>query len=1389
MEFFQTSIAFISEEVNNLLPTGDFSIWIIALLLMLFISALFMFLFKWSQILNNQQNKKHGLLDVINNRKTISIIFGFVIAFILISASVIYCSSQLGYADSGKFVVTDNVEINLDENQSVYSSAQTIDNQSDYAYCIDKLLLENAEGIKDKHNWSLAINGTVIYNAEAGQEIQLQNPLYIPSKQTANVEISSDMSIDDAKKLGNKNIINIVYGVCKLGKITNMKIDDKIKPNDVDNNILNFSWVIDNNNQGFSQSAFNIIVKSISGEIIFDSGQVSDSEKGNSNNVSYQIYALTSLSDYTWELTLWDNFGNKLDSASSKFSTAYLSSDVVDPLGNAQYLSYDDPRLKDDNDRHTQNFTIDYDLIMEKNPNSPDNHSKSNFGFSVLDNKNYFYLHLEQSNDDKLIYNFARRKDGVTTSFDPYKFDGLVFSEQIQDKKIHVQIVSEYNSSTKTQTITPKITLEGEKKYDGVSYTPEDGIYLYKIGIPSLIRRWSISEYTSRITNIDVKNTSNNLNKQVYFNDFSSGRLGFYHEYTARLDTDEQGQTWIKLGYNVPDGNWVEEPLIEYNNKEGNLPVFRTTFNTGQRIASAKLFTTGLGAYDCYINGSRVYNQTDNAREYYELKNNYTQKDFTQYYLTFDVTSMICNGNNAISAVVSDSWWSDKVTAYWGKEDAFKCELVITYVDGTKKIVDTNTNTWKAAPASPICRGDIFSGETYDDNFDMPWTQVGFDDSGWYSPKVNNESTIRLSSWKGEKITVREDLNRNVKSNVIYKGSSGAIPDVRYGHVNVLREPTTNSFELNPGETALIDFGQNGSGWENFSALSEYENTKLTIKHAEVINVGNGEISKANFGPGGSALFYNIRSAYATTELFLAANKQCDYHPSLTFYGFRYIEITANNHVTISNVSASTLTSVKTDTSTFESDSPLINKLYSNAKWGMYSNYLGVPTDCPQRDERQGWTADAQTFIDTALILGDNKGFLEKFCRDMTDARQFSNEHLAFGATAPESGSGLSYVGAAGWADAGVIIPYTLYNFFGDVRVLESAWSSMDEYVGKWIPTQTTDDHMGPTITLGDWHVPDQAYLNRDEIKHVVACEYYLWDLQIMINTAKILGKDYETSYYENIYKNVKDWFNNKYCSGDALIYSESQTLAAYALYLDLIDNPSVRDNTINNLVQNIHGFGNKLKTGFLGTRVLLDALVKVGQHDLAYQILLSDGNPSWLLSVVNGGTTFWERWDSYTEEYGFYHIEGEAIDWTNSFNHYAYGGVVAWIYRNLLGINYDTNNPGYKKIIINPYPCRVHNKEIFLNNAKGSFDTNYGTVSASSNYSDSQWIYSFTTPTNTSAVLKMPKLNFNKFFVNGIDYKSLNFERDGISFVNEDDEYIEFDISNGSFEVNFSLS
>lgn len=1388
MDNFSTTIKFISKNLpwqecsnGSLASTGDYLWWIIIIAIIMTISAMVYCIYKYKQTvtaLHIKPTSSNGFKMFI--RKPSSIIM---LSIILLLISLLFvCSSYVvsAHANTQGINVSSSINAIADENNHALSiDKATISNDSADTYTLNKIAVSTNDEIINNTNWTIKINDQIIYEGRINQTININEPIEINNTNT--ISVSTDMDCNDALKLNGKDAVTINYFINKCGLITNLRTDDKIAPNDIDTKTPNFSWNIQNDKGGHTQSAYHLTVFDSNNNLIYDTGKVVGEKGSETSNIVYAGLALKSSQKYSWNVVAWDNFGSLIKSASSTFETALLE---TNPLQDAQYLSYSDPRINDPHDRNTYNFNIDYDLIiMQKN---------CHFCFSCVDSKNYAFMHLQASDSvpDKLGASIGFANEGKKTESDIELFSDVSFANDIQNKIINVHMESKIDPTELSKQIITIFFDYGDSKQSNklqFTFNSENIKKLGRLGIRPNIVRWSNCDEATKITNIKATNNDNTENtKLVYENDFSDGKIGFYHDLTAHLETDENGITWIETGKNTRDGNWEVEPLIEYYNKNGNLPAFRSEFNINSSLKSAKLYTAGLGVYDCYINGQRIYNQTENGPEYYELKSNFTQDDKRHYYLTNDVTPMINNGQNAISAVCADSWWSDRVANYAGKSNAFKCQLVLQYENGSQQIINSNTKTWKTSDSAPITKGDVFAGESYDSNTDTSWQLPGYDDSKWILPVENHEQDGAItSSWKGEKIIVRDDLQRNAQKVQIYKGATGEIPGKSYGKINVLREANADNFALNPGETAIIDFGQNATGWESFIANTNNDNAKLTIRHGEILNVENGEYDYGNFGPAGSCNYFNLRSAKATTELDLKKGIDIKYQPSFSFYGFRYIEITATQTTVIKNLTAKTITSVKKDTGNLKTSSEKVNKLVSNAKWGMYSNYVGVATDCPQRDERQGWLADAQIFSETGMFLGDNKGFLEKFCQDIVDSQiEGGQNDGAFWATAPYAGWGPAYIGDTAWSDAAIIIPYTMYSMYGDTKVVQDCWPAMYKYLTKYLPTLDTETHRGPNIQLGDWHIPDEGFLNRDEIKNVIATEYYLADFQMMIKMADVLGKQQEKQVLVDSYADVRKWFNQHFCSDNGIAYPESQTIAAYALFLDIIDSKTCRDKTIEALKQNVVDFGYKPKTGFLGTRVLLDSFALIGDFDTAYKLLTSQDNPSWLLPVNNGATTFLERWDGYIEGKGYAKSASGDVNWTNSFNHYAYGSVVAWMFKNMLGININEDIVGFKQIELKPHPCKQTNKDIDIHEVSGDHDSQYGKISVYSNYSDTNWIYNFITPANTKTTLTLPKFSFTKFYVNGKEYNNLNIEEDGIQVLYEDETNIVFNISSGSFEV-----
>lgn len=833
---------------------------------------------------------------------------------------------------------------------------------------------------------------------------------------------------------------------------------------------------------------------------------------------------------------------------------------------------------------------------------------------------------------------------------------------------------------------------------------------------------------------------------------------------------------------NVSDAKWIS--LGSSTGNTNSLPAFRKSF-TPKTLKSAKLYTSALGVYDAFINGQRVGKLlNDGTVEYHELKPGYTEPQKRKFYSSYDITQMLKPGEeNVLSAEVSSGWWSGAVVGFAkGTTDAFWAKLILTYTDGTTETIVTDT-TWKTSRQSPVQKtSGIFPGEKYDARISTNWQLPGFDDSIWKNATVNNEFTGELVTYDGEYVTVRKDLERIPQDIYVYDGVTGAVADEYYGKVNIARTyKDGDTITLNPGETLVVDFGQNFAGWEAFDVVAE-TGTTIHVEHGEILNESNGEIARGADGPEGSVYNQNYRSNIANTDYITAGIGTESYHPRHTYYGFRCIGITADKPATFTNIRGQVVTSVKEDTASMTTSNNDVNQLLSNITWSMYSNYLSVPTDCPQRTERMGWTGDAQIFAETGSYLGNNKSFMEKYLTDMRDVQVTTKDHMAgealygaFSTIAPtgsyqykNSSSSFNW-GDMGWADAGVIIPYYLYMMYGDTKTLQEHWDAMVLYV---------DEYLGSTNGLGGRKTfADHMHYERndDATKPILAVAYYAWDALMMSEMAAALGKTADAEKYMALYEAEKALFQEKYVKDDGKLTIGIQTLCLYALYLDLLPNQESVEAVTNQLVTNIENNGNKLKTGFLGTSIILTTLSKIGRTDLAYKLLLQHNCPSWLYTVDQGATSIWERWDAFTEESGIYGgpASGNAA---KSFNHYSFGAVAGWMYRDMAGIGYDTKKPGFKHIILSPKP------NVRLKSVDASYESAYGPITSTMSYGENIWNYNCSVPANTTATLYLPVENIETLTINGTAFDPQG-EISGITYSGHSNGIAEFELLSGSYE------
>jgi len=733
---------------------------------------------------------------------------------------------------------------------------------------------------------------------------------------------------------------------------------------------------------------------------------------------------------------------------------------------------------------------------------------------------------------------------------------------------------------------------------------------------------------------------------------------------------------------------WIEADFIE---DSINRPAqyFRKQFSTTKKIVSATAYITAHGLYEAQINGKRVGD--------YFLTPGWTSYKKRLQYQVYDVTNLIQGGNNAIGVIVGNGWyrgfiaWSGNKDSY-GKKTGILLQIDITYSDGTTQSIVTD-NTWKSSTGS-IRSSEIYHGETIDAREEKSsWSTAGYNDAGWSGVKTQDYANDILIA----------TYNEPVKKHETFKP------------VKIFTTPK--------GEK-VIDFGQNLVGWVVVKAKGN-AGDKITIKHAEVLD------KQGNF------YIDNLRAAQATANYFLSGKGEEQFEPHFTFYGFRYIKIEGVNNIIPEDFTAVALYSDMKASGTFTSSNPLINQLQHNIQWGQRGNFLDVPTDCPQRDERLGWTGDAQAFSRTAAFNFGVNNFFAKWLRDV-EADQQPSGSVPFvipNVLGPGAGA------ATGWADVATIIPWNMYLAYGDRKILENQYNSMKAWVS-YMEKASKNYLWNTGFHFGDWlfYRPFDDNDGRSAVtdKYMIAQCFFANSVQIMINTAKVLGKNDDADRYTQLLKNLKEAFVKEYLTPNGRLVSGTQTAYVLALNFDMLPE-NLREQAVEKLVTNIKSYNNHLTTGFLGTPYLCHVLSRFGQTDLAFTLLMQESYPSWLYPVKMGATTIWERWNGIRPDSTF---EPASM---NSFNHYAYGAIGDWMYRVVAGLDTYEDEPGYKHIKIKPHIGGG------LTNVSASLQTYYGKASSGWKVEGNKIILDIEIPANTKATVLIPVSNADMVKENGM--------------------------------------
>lgn len=702
---------------------------------------------------------------------------------------------------------------------------------------------------------------------------------------------------------------------------------------------------------------------------------------------------------------------------------------------------------------------------------------------------------------------------------------------------------------------------------------------------------------------------------------------------------------------------WISSSVTGSPCSSAPAPFLRKNFHLASPVKSARLTVTALGLYECEINGQRVGDQV--------FAPGWTDYDKRVMCQTYDVASLLRHGDNVLGAILGDGWycgfvaWRDRQR--FGDRPQLLAELVVDLEDGSRQVIATD-DTWQTT-TGPIRESDFLMGEIYDARLELAgWSQPGAPGGHW-EPVLVQPPSANLS--------IEERLG----------------PPVR--RIEEL-QPKAVFYRTDWWQVRLIyDLGQNFAGRVRIKVKAA-RGTKVRLRHAEILDL-NGELYTDN-----------LRKARATDTYFCRGDGVETWEPRFTFHGFRYVEVEGLKEEELLEIRGIVLHSDMKVTGHFRCSNELLNQLQHNILWGQKSNFLEVPTDCPQRDERLGWTGDAQVFVRTAAFNMDVRGFFHKWVRDIRDAQSVEG---GVPSVVPEKQYTNEIDGGPAWSDATIICPWTIYLCYGDKQILADHYDSMRRYLdflGKhrcagFIRSHWSADKWGG---YGDWLALDgSGQTEGGTPKDLIGTAFYAYDASLMAQIAEVLGRTDDARQYRTLHGEIAEAFRRRYVTPDGLIASSTQTARVLALYFGLVDGEA-RQLMAQELARDVEKRGFHLATGFVGTPYLLAVLEENGYLDIAYKLLEQETFPSWLFPVKNGATTIWERWDGWTPE------KGPQNKDMNSYNHYAYGAVGAWMYRSVAGLELDPSEPGYRHILFRPRPGGT------ITWAEASLETAYGTVS-----------------------------------------------------------------------------
>lgn len=815
--------------------------------------------------------------------------------------------------------------------------------------------------------------------------------------------------------------------------------------------------------------------------------------------------------------------------------------------------------------------------------------------------------------------------------------------------------------------------------------------------------------------------------------------------HTAFMQQSDWKAQWI--GYDV---NTLS------TNKEYHLPpapYLRRESVLKPDIKKANLFVSALGLYEFYINGKRIGND--------HFAPGWTDYNKRVYYNAYDVTTELKTGSNTFGAILSTGWYagylgyalligSPVTHSFYGKVPLLKAQLEIEYTDGSRETIVTD-HSWKASVGA-ILEADILNGETVDANLEQTgWNMSGFNDSRWDKVQLfPGKDSLSLQLYPGNPVRIIEELS-----------------------------PV--SIQQQTGKKYIVDMGQNFAGVIRLNIKGNKGDT-VVIRYGEMLF------------PDGRLMTENLRRARSTDTYIARGDAGGEtWMPKFTYHGFQYVEISGlRRKPSLSDIRGIVMSAATPVTGSFKTSDPMLNKLHENITWTQRSNYFDIPTDCPQRDERLGWTGDAQVYMRSASYNNDIAAFHTKWITDLNDAQWPDGSYPVY-VPMPVGADGKAAIRSndtysPGWAEAGIICPYDIFKMYGDTRIVKKSWPYMQRYTdflekksrGKYYFPEASFEDIVPKGGFGDW-----LSVGKKTPPDMLATIYYYYCARLMAEMANGIQEEAAAKKYSNIAEKIKTAFAAHYIGAggkfktDTAAYSNgegyvdgslgfsghTQTAYGNAIYMDILSSEHLisAGKYLRELIMENNG---QLATGFLGFKPLLPALSSAGSSDLAYKLIKDTAYPSLGFEVVNGATTIWERWNSYIKGKGFENNAG-----MNSFNHYAFGAVCEWMFQHIGGIR--PLEPGFKTFVIKPeiIPTGVDSAEV-------SYHSVHGNIYSSWKKTKTGFIQYVTIPVNTKAEVYIPA-GEDRITMSGKKLAKVN----DILVKGKADTYTQFELGSGSYK------